>query len=180
MENLPELHIPEQLVEATVKDGLSQVVEAVYNQMRSLISVSDIRAKGLELLNSEDLRKEMSVRQAFLTMDLYQIQMSNWVDILQETKDFLDEILALRKVEIKAEAKKLQLLREVQLAEVAVHKAKAEEDWDIALLRFRKIKGHLFLGAVLLVAGVFIGQAIEGAKHPNASSVRSIHKPNHK
>jgi hypothetical protein len=165
MASSPELRIPEEFIESTVKEGMTQVVAAVYNQMRSLISVKDIRAAGLELLNSEDLRKEMSIRQASLTMELYQIQMTNWVDILQETKDFLDEVLALRRLELHSLEEKNRLLREVELAEVALAKAKAEEDWDIALLRFRKVKGHLIVGAILLTVGIFLGQFIESVKH---------------
>lgn len=156
----PQLQIPEEAVDATMRQALIQVIDTVYNQMRSLISVKDIRVTGTELLHSEDLRKEMSVRQAFLTLDLYEIQRANWSDLLSEEKERLEEVLALRKIEIKASNEKIRLLREVELAEVALNKAKAEEDWDIALLRFRKIRGHLFVGAILLVAGIFLGQAI--------------------
>jgi hypothetical protein len=156
----PQLQIPEEAVDATMRQALIQVIDTVYNQMRSLISVKDIRVTGTELLHSEDLRKEMSVRQAFLTLDLFEIQRANWADLLSEEKERLDEILALRKVEIKASEVKIKKLREVELAEVALNKAKAEEDWDIALHRFRKVKGHLFVGAILLVAGFFLGQAI--------------------
>lgn len=162
----PKLEIPEQAIDATVRQAMLQVVDTIYNQMKSLISVPEIRKRSQELIDCEDLRKEMSVRQSFLTMDLYEIQRSNWADILNSYEERLKEVLALRKTEIKASQEKLRLLREVELAEVALHKAKAEENFDIALLRFRKIKGHLFFGALLLVLGIFLGQFIENISHP--------------
>jgi hypothetical protein len=175
----PQLQIPEEAVDSAMRQALAQVIDTVYNQMRSQISVKDIRETGMQLIESEDLRQEMSIHQAFLTMDLYQIQLTNWVDILKTTKDSLDEVLALRKVEIKALQEKNRLLREVELAEVALVKAKAEEDWDIALLRFRKIKGYLIVGVFLLVFGVLVGQVIEGMKRDSQVPVHpsKVHKP---
>ena len=161
-----KLEIPEEAIGATMRQALSQVVETVYQQMRTQISVKDIRETGIELLKSEDLRTEMSVHQAFLTMDLYEIQRQNWADLLKSDKESLNEVLALRKAEINSLKEKERLFREVELAEIEVHKRRAEEDWDIALLRFHKIKGHLFAGAIILVAGIFIGQAINSIMQP--------------
>jgi ABC-type oligopeptide transport system substrate-binding subunit len=164
-----EVKIPEEVTEAindAFKDVAPDAVKAYIQQLRRHISPEEIREKATQLLDSEELRKEVAVQQVFLTLDLYEIQMANWADILKSTKESLEEVLSLRVVEIKAANEKARVLREVELAEVLLHKTRAEEDWDIALLRFRKIKGHLIVGALLLVLGVFIGQAIESARHP--------------
>jgi hypothetical protein len=164
-----EVKIPEEVTEAindALKDVAPDAVKAYIQQLRRHISPEEIREKATQLLDSEELRKEVAVQQVFLTLDLYEIQMANWADILKSTKESLEEVLALRVVEIKAANEKARVLREVELAEVLLHKTRAEEDWDIALLRFRKIKGHLIVGALLLVLGVFIGQAVESYRHP--------------
>jgi hypothetical protein len=164
-----EVKIPEEVTEAindALKDVAPNAVKDYIQQLRRHISPEEIREKATQLLDSEELRKEVAVQQVFLTLDLYEIQMANWADILKSTKESLEEVLALRVVEIKAAKEKARALREVELAEVLLHKTRAEEDWDIALLRFRKIKGHLIVGALLLVLGVFIGQAVESYRHP--------------
>jgi hypothetical protein len=164
-----EVKIPEEVTEAindALKDVAPDAVKDYIQQLRRHISPEEIREKATQLLDSEELRKEVAVQQVFLTLDLYEIQMANWADILKSTKESLEEVLALRVVEIKAAKEKARALREVELAEVLLHKTRAEEDWDIALLRFRKIKGHLIVGALLLVLGVFIGQAVESTRHP--------------
>jgi hypothetical protein len=169
-----KVEIPQEVSEAindALKDVAPTAVKDYIEQLRRHISPEEIREKATELLDSEELRKEVAVQQVFLTLDLYEIQMANWADILKSTKESLEEVLALRMVEIKSANEKTRVLREVELAEVLLHKTRAEEDWDIALLRFRKIKGHLIVGSLLLVLGVFIGQAVEGYRHP----VQSVH-----
>jgi hypothetical protein len=169
-----KVEIPQD-VEKAIADALKDVgpnaVQDYIQQVRRHISPEEIREKAMQLLDSEELRKQVAVQQVFLSLDLYEIQMANWGDILKSTKESLEEVLALRVLEIKSANEKARVLREVELAEVLLHKTKAEEDWDIALLRFRKIKGHLIVGALLLVIGVFIGQAVEGYKNP----VQTIH-----
>jgi ABC-type oligopeptide transport system substrate-binding subunit len=163
-----KVEIPQEVSEAindALKDVAPNAVKDYIQQLRRHISTEEIKEKATQLLDSEELRKEVAVQQVFLTLDLYEIQMANWADILKSTKESLEELLSLRVVEIKAANEKTRVLREVELAEVLLHKTRAEEDWDIALLRFRKIKGHLIVGALLLVLGVFIGQAIESARH---------------
>jgi hypothetical protein len=167
-----KVEIPQEVTEAindALKDVAPNAVKDYIEQLRRHISSEEIQKKAKELLDSEELRKEVSVHQVFLTLDLYQIQMANWADILKSTKESLEEVLTLRAVEIKASNEKTRVLREVELAEVLLHKTRAEEDWDIALLRFRKVKGHLIVGALLLVLGVFIGQTIESARPPSPS-----------
>lgn len=178
----PKLEITEETTQAiglVVKNFLPQAVDEIFEQLRSHISPEQIRAKAKELLESEELRKEVSVRQVFLTLDLDEIQRANWADILNETKEQTEQVLELRKLEIKAANEKIRVLREVDLAEVTLNKARAEQDFDIALLRFRKIKGHIFLAAVFLVVGLFLGQAISSVnpgQQPTPVKVQKSHK----
>jgi hypothetical protein len=147
-------------VEDVMSDVAPKVVEEFIQQLRRQISPEQIKEKAQQLLDSEELRKEVAVRQVFLTLDLYEIQMANWVDILKTTKESLDEVLRLKAISIKAANEETKKLREVDLAEVALNKARAEEDWDIALLRFKKVRGHLFGAIIILVLGIFVGQTI--------------------
>jgi hypothetical protein len=169
-----KIEIPEEVAQAideVLKDVGPKAVEDYMQQLRQHISPEEIREKAVQLLSSDELRKQVAVQQVFLTLDLYEIQMANWADILKTTKEALEEVLALQAIEIKAANEKTRALREVELAEVLLRKTRAEEDWDIALLRLSKVKVHLIIGALLLVLGMFLGQAIESHKTP----IQTVH-----
>lgn len=155
--------IPEQSIDEVVQKSQAMAIADVYRHLRSRIDVKKIiqTAHQLVRLDSDELRAEMAQYQTFLTLDLDEIQRSNWRDILKSDKEKLEEILALRREEVKGLQAKVKYTREVELAEVQLAEAKAQQDFKIAVFRFHKIQGHLIAGLILLVMGIFVGQAVE-------------------
>jgi len=166
--------IPDEAIDYVAREASALAVREVFDALRADVSTQRIRETARKLIESGELRAEVSTQQTFLTLDLYQIQLTNWRDIVASDKEALEELLALRKEEVKSLQVKNKLLREVELAEVQLAKAKSEEDFDIAMLRLSKIRGHLIMGAILLVLGVFIGQAIEGFNRDRAVPAHKV------
>jgi flagellar biosynthesis component FlhA len=182
-DNLADL-IPEQAIDEVVQKSQAMAIADVYRHLRSRIDVKKIiqTAHQLVRLDSDELRAEMAQYQTFLTLDLDEIQRSNWRDILKSDKESLEELLALRREEVKSLQAKVKYTREVELAEVQLAKAKSEQDFDIAMLRLHKVKGHLIAGLIILVVGIFVGQAVEGFNRDRSTPPPKTQKvpPKHK
>jgi hypothetical protein len=166
--------IPDEAIDYVAREASAMAVREVFDALRADISTQRIRETARKLIESGELRAEVSTQQTFLTLDLYQIQLTNWRDIVASDKEALEELLALRKEEVKSFQVKNELLRKVELAEVQLAKARSEENFDIAMFRFRRVKGHLIVGAILLVVGVFVGQTIEGFNRDRAVPAHKV------
>jgi hypothetical protein len=147
-------------------------IDVIHDRWRSQLSLEELEEYAVKLFDNEDLRKQLSIKQTYLYMDLYQIIDKVWSDLLAEKDSELEAALVKQRISIRAIEEELRLIREVELSKVELERKKKSEDWDIFLYRLKTTKLHI-IAAVLIAIGSFgLGQYLNlGARNANHTTI---------